>query len=204
MTKLKHITQDECGVAVIEFAMVLPIFIFAVFGGMELAWNAIQQQQVERIAAIAADNAARVRGAIDETDIYEIVAATKANNPSSDFQANGRMIISSIQNNDAGNGQWIRWQRCYGSKTYTSKYGAQGSGKSDSSIKGLGRNKTMKAPPGSAVMVVEVIFDHNPLISDKFFGKKQFRYETAYVLRDRTDLSIGNNSKLPSSKIMNC
>ena len=204
MTEPRRLSTDQSGVAIMEFALVLPIFVFAVFGGLELAWNAVQQQRVERIAAIAADNAARVRGAIDETNIYEIIAATDANNPAMDFETQGRMIISSIQNNETGNGQWIRWQRCYGSKSTTSAYGVQGAGKRDASIKGLGMNKTMKAPPGSAVIVVEVAYDHQPLITNNFFGKKEFRFETAYVLRDRTDLTIGNTTGLKSSKIMTC
>lgn len=201
---IRKMIRCRSGVAMIEFALALPIFIFAVVGGMELAWEAISRQRIQKIAASTADNAARVRGAIDETDIHEIMTAARLNGANLELEDRGRLIISSLQRNPTNKGDWIRWQRCIGQQQYDSNYGKQDTGKNDASLKGLRNDSNMRPPPGTALMVAEISYKHKPLITDAYFGERTFQYETAFIVRDRNDLDIGNVTKLPSKSILKC
>lgn len=201
---LKALKNNKSGIALTEFALILPMFMMLFIGGIELAWEAIQRQVTQQLATKAADYSARVRGIIDETDIYEIEAAVRLNTNEKTALENGRIIISSIQNNPDRNGQWIRWQRCIGKSKTKSAYGNEGKGRDDSSLEKIGPGPGIKAPAGSAFILVEVIRDYEPLITDAYFGAKTLRYETAYILRERNDLSIGNSAKLTSGEILKC
>ena len=201
---LKKLRQSQSGVSIIEFALALPVFVLAIVGGVELAWQAIARQQIQKIAATTADNAARMRGAIDETDIDEIMTAAKLNGKELEIAKRGRLIISSFQRNPTNTGDWIRWQRCMGEKKYKSKYGPEGTGLLTSTLMGLRGDSAMRPPPGVALMVAEISYDHEPLISDHYFGKQTFTYETAFIVRDRNDLGIGNVTNLSLDKILGC
>ena len=187
-----------------EFALILPVFVFGVMGGMEYAWEAVCRQKIQRLAATSADNTARIRGAIDETDIHEIMAAVRLNGADLDFQHRGRVIISSIQRNKAGNGDWVRWQRCFGEKKATSKFGGEGHGANDDTMHGLHGDAAMRPPPGIALVVAEVYYDHQPLVTDRYFGRRTLSYETAFIVRDRNDLSLGNVTGLSNDEKLTC
>lgn len=201
---MRQLLNSTAGTSVIEFALALPLFVFAVVGGMELAWTAMQHQRVQRIAATSADNAARERGSIDETDIHEIMAAVKTNGESLNIEEQGTVIISSIQRNSDNNGNWIRWQRCIGKDEYVSEYGREGKGQNDRSLQGVGKNRTMNPPQGVALILAEVFYDNEPLITDSYFEQKTFKYQTAFIVRDRNDLSLGNATSLPNGQKLTC
>lgn len=201
---VRKIIASQAGTAIMEFALILPLFVFAVVGGMELAWTAVQQQKVQRIAATTADNASRVRGAIDETDIHEIMTAVRLNGGDLDFEHRGRVIISSIQRNPSDSGDWIRWQRCMGEKEFQSQYGREGKGRTDSSLQGVGKEPSMRPPPGIALIIAEVAYDHEPLVTDAYFDRQTFDYETTFIVRDRNDLGIGNVTELPNRQKLTC
>lgn len=201
---LKYLRKSQKGIALTEFALILPLFVFAVMGGMELAWEAIVRQKIQRIAATTADNTSRIRGVINETDIHEIMTAARLNGEGLDLNKRGRLIVSSIQRNNRDNGDWIRWQRCMGERLAYSKYGKEDEGKNDNSIQGIDGVREMSPPPGVALILAEVEYRHKPLISDGFFGERIMRYETAFIVRDRNDLSLGNNPRVAQKDIMTC
>ena len=200
---IRKIIKDKSGVAMIEFALMLPIFVLAVMGGMELAWEAVVRQKLQSIAASSADNAARVRNVIDESDISEIMVAARLNGTDIDLEQNGRLIISSIQRNASNTGNWIRWQRCFGTRTARSNYGIEGTGQTNSSLARIGTS-TIQPPTGNAIIIAEIEYRHEPLISNSFFGEKVFRFETVYIVRDRQDLSIGNVTQIPVQNQRRC
>ena len=72
---------------------------------------------MNQIATTVADNAGRVTTGIDEANIYEVFAGANAIGTSMDFEANGRVVLSSLQDNGrtgSNHGQMINWQRCWG------------------------------------------------------------------------------------------
>ena len=203
--KLKRLAGEKSGVAFVEFAMALPLVLGATLSGLEIAWMAFATKKVNQIAAQAAVNAARVTGTIDETDISEIMTATRVNGESIKFVENGGVVISSVQLNDRQDGQWIRWQRCSGQKKLPSRYGIEGKGRYDNSLDGIGKTAPkMKAGPGVAIIVAEVKYEYQSLISDTLFGQKTLDAETAFVVRHRNNLGITNTTNLSETQKLKC
>jgi hypothetical protein len=188
------------GVALIEFALVLPVVTTLGLGGLECANYAMANLRVSNIAMLTADNAARVRESIDESDVIELFAGAKMSGDNIRFAQNGRIILSSIEPNSAGSGgastgQWIRWQRCDGARVVSSNYGPQGTGQTTSSLQSVGSaNNQISAAPGTAVMVVEVTYTYQPVISSAILGPRTIRYESAFNVRQRTNQQLNNLS----------
>jgi Flp pilus assembly protein TadG len=135
---LASLLQCRKGSALIEMGLALPLVLLLGFGGLELSHYVLANLRVNQIAYAVADNAGRVRHALDEADVNEIMIGAKLMG-GSDFAANGRIILSNLEQrtNTTGSGgtgtttpanpngyrQWIRWQRCAGALAKTSTYG---------------------------------------------------------------------------------
>ena len=189
---------NRSGVALIEFALSLPVILLMGLGGTELAHMAIARERVDQIAMLVADNAARVRNIIDETDVNEIMAGGKYVGQGIDFGAHGRIILSNVQNNPTNTGQWIRWQRCAGAKNVSSTYGNVNDGWQDTSLSAGIYDHTnptagkISAAPGTIVMFVEGVYDYQPIVPISYFGARTFRATQAFNVRDRTPASSTN------------
>lgn len=204
-TKTQRLASDRSGVAFIEFALALPLLLGTTLMGLEVANMALAVQKVNQLAALAADNAARVTGTIDETNVTEIMEAVRVNGEKLSFHEKGRVVISSVQLNDAKTGQWIRWQRCSGERDFSSRYGAEGVGKTGRSLDGIGsKAPKMKAGAGVAIILAEVEYEYKPLITDALFDGKILKAETAFVVRQRNDLSLTNITNMTTSQKMMC
>ena len=188
----------ESGLAFVEFAMSLPVLVTLSLVGLETANLAMAHLRVSNIAMLTADNAGRVRDSIDEADVIELMTGAKMTGDSIRFRQNGRIILSSVELNTAGSGgtstgQWIRWQRCDGAKNVVSNYGPQDSGRTTSSLQAFGvAGSQIAATSGTAVMLVEVVYDYQPLVSNSIFGARQIRYESAFNVRQRNNQQITN------------
>ncbi|MDO6414679.1 TadE/TadG family type IV pilus assembly protein [Sphingomonas sp. BIUV-7] len=135
---LARLRASERGATLVETALALPIVLLLGLGGLEACHYVLAVLKVNQIAYAVADNAGRVRQALDETDINEIMIGAKLMG-GTDFAANGRVILSDLEQrtNTSGSGgtgaitaanpngyrQWIRWQRCAGALSRTSSYG---------------------------------------------------------------------------------
>jgi len=204
---ISGLKKNTSGLALIEFALGLPVFLTLALGGMELANLASAHLRVSQIAMAVADNASRVDPSIDEFDIYEVFAGAMVMGESLDFETNGRVILSSLQHNGLAGGdegQVINWQRCMGDLTDGSLYGIEGAGRTDDSLKtGMGpAGKEIIADDGTAVMFVEVIYNYQQLIPGEALNK-QIRYETAFNVRSRNIFDISNASS-PALTVKSC
>ncbi|HET8750208.1 MAG TPA: TadE/TadG family type IV pilus assembly protein [Sphingomicrobium sp.] len=205
MLKLAHqALRNERGVAFMEFALAFPILLVTVAGGIEVTNLAIVHTKLNHIAETAADNAARVRTQIDESDVAEIFSGVGLVGQSIDFQNKGRVVLSSIQDNEktgSDHGQWIRWQRCYGNYSAASRYGTQGTGQSTGTLAtGVGpAGRKITATPGTAIMFAEVTYQYDPMIFTGFLSSRVLRYETAFTVRERTNFGITNVDSLTVS-----
>ena len=195
---VRQLREDRRGVAMTEFALTLPIFLIALTGGIELTNLALVHLRLNHVAETAADNASRVRTQMDENDVAEMFGGIELEGQPIHFKEKGRLILSSVQDNGkSGNakGQTIRWQRCHGGKTAKApKYGKEGKGKSDATLKdGMGPpGRRILAQPGTAVMFVEVVYDYDPMVFDMLIKPREIRYESAFNVRERTELGITN------------
>jgi hypothetical protein len=186
------------GLAFVEFALSLPVLTTLGLCGLETANLAMAHLRVSNIAMLTADNAARVRDNIDEAHVIELLTGAKMSGDSIDFRQNGRIILSSIEPNSAGSGgsstgQWIRWQRCDGARNVASNYGPQGKGQNDASLQAVGpAGNQISASSGTAVLVAEVVYDYQPIVSNAIFGPRTIRYESAFNVRQRTNQALSN------------
>jgi hypothetical protein len=189
LSEAKHpsLRKDRRGVALIEFALSLPLLMVLILVGLEVTNFILAQHQVRAIAAMTADNASRLRTQMSEAYVNQLFVGIQKAGAGIDFEDKGRVILSSVQNNAAGDGQWIRWQRCFGDLSYVSKYGAEGKGQTDNSLANV---NGLAAQAGSALMYAEVEYQYEPLIPSSFLANRMITHEVAFVVRQRTNFSI--------------
>lgn len=191
MNSMMRLRSDRRGVAMVEFALSLPVLMVLVLVGLELTNFVLANHRVRQIAAMTADNASRLRTQMSEAYINQLFVGVQKAGSGIDFQNRGRVILSSVQNNAAANGQWIRWQRCYGKLSRKSKYGVQGKGQSDKTLPNV---NGLVAQPGSAIMYAEAEYQYKPLIASSFLKDRRIVSEVAFIVRQRTDFSISGSS----------
>jgi hypothetical protein len=85
--------------ALVEFALSLPLVVALGVGGIELANFALTNVRVNQIALSVADNAGRVTSRIDEANIVEVFAGARVTGEPINFQENGRIVLSSLEHN---------------------------------------------------------------------------------------------------------
>lgn len=200
--RLRDLALSKSGLALVEFAYALPIFLVLLLGGLEVSNLALTHLRINQIAMTVADNAGRVRTAIDETHIYEVFAGADLVGAPIDFVDNGRIVLSSLEPNGrtgSQEGQMINWQRCHGNFAVAPSYGTQGTGRTTSTLAtGMGPagNRIVSAE-GTAVMFVEVTYQYRPAIFGGFgTAPTTIRYESAFNVRERTNQNITNTQGL--------
>ena len=209
MTKLPRIRallgrlrSDTKAVSTLEFALILPLFISLGLTGVELAYMSTVNMQVSQTAISLADNASRlgqtdnssVTPTVTENDIDSILSGALRQGETFDLEANGRIILSSLEFDDVTGLQYIHWQRCRGDLEQGSIYGDDGdnNGLGSTEIDGVGREDSLiRAAPGSAVMVAEIYYEHNGILKGTFGEKAQFREEAIFAIRDDRNLGPG-------------
>jgi hypothetical protein len=220
---LRELKNCRSGLALTEFAFSLPILLALSLYGFETANLAIAHLRVSNIATLTADNAARVRDSIDEANIIEMMTGAKMTGSSIRFAQNGRIILTDFERHTNGR-QWIRWQRCDGALDVSSNYGrpknasngdivngteylqsdritrstaAQRSDPSYATLTDVGpAGRQISAASGTAVMLVEVVYHYQPIVSESLFGPIQIRYESAFNVRQRNDHDLRNAARV--------
>ena len=200
-----RLRRDTSGLAMIEFGMMMPIFVVMCVGGSELANYITTKMRMSQIALQIADNAARLgtgsklaAKTISETDINDVFAGAQAESGTLKLKENGRVILSSLEpiaNPNPTNKYKIGWQRCYGTKTaHPSSWGVQGDIRDSMGPS----NQPTKALLDNASMFVEVYYVYKPIlpgISSRFIptttpSEGVTLLETASMaLRDRRNLT---------------
>ncbi len=223
---LRALRDCTSGLAFIEFAMSLPVLLLLGLAGLETANFAMAHLRVSNIAMVTADNAARIRDVIDEADVTDLLTGAKETGANINFAENGRIILTDLEPTPTGGNQWIRWQRCDGALNYTNPNTAwrprtaagaaivngtemynsdrvtpntstPSSPAATPTFASMGTAPTtIAAQAGSAVMVVEVVYNYQPIIPNSFLTGRQIRYESAFNVRQRTDQTLRNESRI--------
>ena len=208
--KFAALLRDRSGLALVEFAYSLPFLMVLGLGGVEIASLSIAHMRVSQIAVSLADNASRAKQEVvsgvprmREYDVNESFRAAQLQSGNLDFEANGRLILSSLEVNDEG-GQWIHWQRCFGDADYDSSYGEEGEGESGTDFPGMGpASKRVLAEDGFAIMFAEVVYDYEPLIFEEYVQAQPIRKMAAMFVRDDRDLEQIYNPS-PAAPVNDC
>lgn len=196
---LRALGHDRKAVALLEFALSLPLLLTLSLVGAELTSYITTRMRISQIALHLADNAARIGSGsqlqaktINEADINDLLTGAGLQSGELDLFRNGRVMISSLEPDPANSGKnRIRWQRCRGNKTsQTSAYGAAGT----VNLNGMGKpNRLATAPSGGVTMYVEVYYEYQPLFRAALAPNTNFREEASMMVRDRRDTVGGTN-----------
>lgn len=202
----RRLRRDRKGLALIEFAFVLPLLLVLSLTGAELTNYIVTRMRVSQLSLHIADNASRIGSGsrlaaktITESDINDLLVGAGLQAGEMDLFGRGRVIISSIvpksEPNPSGH-YVINWQRCAGQKTtHESSYGDQG----DQVTNGMGRaGREAFAPVGGSTIFVEVYYEYQPLVSGDLAPNLNFTEIASMIVRDRRDESrIYNNENAP-------
>lgn len=206
LNSLRALARDQRGLALIEFAFTLPVLLLMVLAGAELTNYTIVRMRVSQLALQIADNAARMGNGtvlqiktLNEADINDLFAGANLQSGALSLQTKGRVILFDLEPQNASDTNSlykIRWQRCYGTQPYTSPY--PGAGAQNLSGLGPAGNQTT-AQQGNATMFVEVYYVYTPLVSAKFAPSTTITEIASMSVRERRDLSGGDNGVYPVS-----
>ena len=195
----RRLVSDTSGVALLEFALSLPILLALSLTGAELTNYIISRMRISQIALHLADNAARIGSGsqlqaktISEADINDLLTGAGMQSGELALFTHGRVIISSLEPDPANSGKnRIRWQRCRGAKTaQVSAYGPANT----TNLNGIGKTgRLATAPTDGATMYVEVYYEYQPLLKASFAPNTNFREEASMMVRDRRDTVGGTN-----------
>jgi hypothetical protein len=211
----RHIWRDRRGLALIEFAYVLPLLLTIGMAGTETANLALVTLRINQMAMLAADNAARVRISMDETDVNEVMVGLRFSGGSIKFGERGRVIISDVEANGQGGtnaGNKITWQRCFGAKNVVSSYGQEGTGATGPALQygittsGPATTAAAGTKPvtGGALIVAEVRYTYKPLVAAIFMADRELRAVQTFPVRDRAGQGLTNKSNLTDANRRLC
>lgn len=213
----RTLVRDNSGLALTEFAFAAPFLLVVGMLGIETVNFIIVHQKASQIAMLTADSASRKLERMDELDIEEIFYGAHVSGDSINLAENGRVVLTMLTDNGrvgGTNGNWVRWQRCYGGlgeeENLQSDYGEEGDGENNSSLAaGIGpSHNKVKAFVGGPVNFVEVFVDYEPLIgngiTDRLYKDTRIHYTAALMVRERSDQSIANQTFLSSSDTWTC
>lgn len=193
LDRLRRLVASVSGVAMTEFALGAPFLLTAGLWGAEEANYALVNMKISQLAEHLADNGSRIGDTstlqnrrIYESDINDLIYGAQIQGGHGiELYDNGRVILSSLEVNSAGN-QYIHWQRCRGAKQVGSSYGLAG----DVLPRGMGpTGAKVMANDGDGVIFVEINYTYRPLISARFLGDLTIRSTAAFTVRDNRDLS---------------
>lgn len=120
----RALRRDRSGVAMLEFALSLPLVLTTGGYGVELSFLSVTNLRVSQSAVNLADNASRVGTLagnvtqLSEADINDVLQGTKLESQGIQLTTYGRITLSSLekvqQAQDTAPVQRIHWQRCLG------------------------------------------------------------------------------------------
>ncbi|MCK0531405.1 TadE/TadG family type IV pilus assembly protein [Sphingobium agri] len=225
MRVLARLCRDRTGLALVEFAYATPVLLILITGGAELANYSITSMRLSALALQVADNASRIGEGdpmaakkVSEAQVNDLLQGALAQGGNlnisgsySEKQASGsfvtknkaRIVISSLEpdpDTSHPDRNYIHWQRCYGQAIdYSPRYGRQG----DDNLTGMGpTGRQVYAPPGSAVIFVEIHYRYEPLfpvLRPGMFGAMNYgdmNTVAAMMVRDDRDMSQLYNNEM--------
>lgn len=210
---IQRLARARSGVAMMEFALSLPLLFVAGLWGVEVANQAMVQMEVSQLATQIADDASRIGDTstlearkVYESDIDDLFKGADIQGDKLDLFEHGRVILSSLEVvPGTDDDQYIHWQRCMGKKHYDSTYGHTNDGL-NGGFAGMGPpGEEVMAFGNEAVMFVEVAYDYQPLIDMAFAHHGTMTATAAFNVREDRDLSqVYQRDPMNPDKVDDC
>jgi Flp pilus assembly protein TadG len=207
--RLMQLKHDTSGLALLEFAFILPIFLTLCLTGAEMTNYITTKMRISQLALHLADNAARMgtgsqlsAKTISESDINDLFTGAQMQSSELDLRTNGRVILSDLEVDPNNAGKYkIGWRRCYGLKTSYARQYPSTSGTTN--LTGIGPSgRQVTALSSNATMFVEVFYTYVPLVGGGSLAPTTTFTEIASMaVRDRRDLTQIYNTTYP---LLNC
>lgn len=213
---MRGLRRDRSGVALVEFALALPFVLGATMAAAELANFTTTKMRVSQVALHLADDGSRIGTGdllstkqITEAQINDLLVGADLQAGALGLYAHGRVILSSLEpvaNPNPTDRYRVRWQRCRGTKSWSSHYGAQG----DTGLTGLVMNgQTVKAPASGAIIYVEVAYDYQPIIGARWLNMGPIVETAAMSVRDNREFmgpagGVGIYNPAPVATVASC
>jgi Flp pilus assembly protein TadG len=193
----RRLHRDTSGLALLEFAFILPVVITMSLTGAELTNYITTKMRIGQLALQMADDAGRMGTGsqlsakqVSESDINDVFIGAQYQSGELDLQTNGRVILTDLEEDPANAGKYkIGWRRCYGLKTsYARLYPSDTATTNLTGIGPVGRQVT--AQTGNATMFVEMFYTYRPLVGlGTLAPTSTFTDIASMAVRDRRDLS---------------
>jgi len=207
IARLRTIAHDRSGLALVEFALSLPLLLGLFLTGAELTNYITVRMRLSQLALHLADNAARVgvggpREAkkVYESDIHDLMDGAQVQAGELNLYDQGRIVITSLEpmaGANPNNKARIRWQRCKGSKDYDSPYDDQ-----KENLDGIGpTGRQALVETDGVTMFVEVYYEYRPLISASLVPEIEISEIASMMVRERRDTAGANDGLYPVSGV---
>jgi hypothetical protein len=169
---LRRLARERRAVAMLELALVMPLFLGFVLTGLEFGNWVMANNRAQRLASMTADLVAQSGvGSIgaSEKQIYDLFSAIDITAQPYDLRNYGRVVISSVKGTDVDNDGVIEkrflWQRFDGN--YVAAVPLLGCAQSNA-LATLPATRVL--PLDEILFHVQVTYDYQPLISRRPFG----------------------------------
>ena len=203
---IRRLKDDNSGLALLEFALILPIVLTMTLTGAEITNYVTTKMRISQLALHLADDAARMgtgsqlsAKTISEADINDLFIGANLQAGELALSSRARVILTDLEPVANPNPTPLRykigWKRCYGAKTaYTAKY-PRADQTNVNSLTGIGPSgREVGAQDDNATMFVEVYYEYKPLIGlGTFAPTANFTEIASMSVRDRRDLSDDSN-----------
>ncbi|MEQ5786616.1 pilus assembly protein [Erythrobacter sp. NFXS35] len=171
----RRLLGDSSGLAFIEFAYVLPVFLGFGLVGLEFTNVVLARQKTERIASTVADLIASNQVPPNERQIGDMFAAVPQIARPFEFGAGGQVIITAVlgiyddTDNEVQNK--VAWQRCMEADGFASSFGTQWTSTNDiADGPEVILPNTLELGQNQMVVVAEVFYPYQSIISQSLVG----------------------------------
>lgn len=170
ITFARRIVQDASGLALIEFAYILPIFLGFGLVGLEYTNVVLARQKTERVASTIADLVASNQVPPNERQIGDMFASVPIISKPFEFGRESNVIITGVlgiyDSDDDEVQNKVAWQRCLRADAQSSALGSQWRSSNDiADGPEVNLANSIALEQNQMVIVAEVFFSYDPLIS---------------------------------------
>ncbi|MBM3487178.1 MAG: hypothetical protein FJX67_11200 [Alphaproteobacteria bacterium] len=167
---LNRLARDRADVSMVEIALVMPVLVTTMIGGVEIARFVLLEQKLDRVAATVADLISQAE-TITATEVDGLFDAIEHVAKPFEVMTKGRVILSSITGQSTG-GPVLNWQRSNGDLSDASSGVASGGSVT------LPAGFSLAA--GDTVIIAEAYFDYTPLIFSGVLDDKRLYHRAMF------------------------